>query len=123
MDPNLSLALVNLARFYADHGGPLADARQFAQKAKGAQPDDPAVNDTLGWVYCKLGQYASALSPLEAAVAKNPQEGKFQYHLGLAYLGAGQTMRARTVLHAALNLGLSPDEVQSAQAALQKAGS
>ncbi len=123
VDPNFYLAQVDLARLYADNGGSLADALQLAQKAKASQPDDPNVNDTLGWVYYKQGLYQSAIPVLEAAVARVPKVAEFQYHLGLVYLAAGQPAQAHTSLQTALNLGLSADEERDAQAALAKAGS
>jgi tetratricopeptide (TPR) repeat protein len=123
VDPNFYLALTNLARLYADHGGPLDEALRLAQKAKAAQPEDPNVNDALGWIYYKDGLYRSAVPVLEAAVAKSPQVGKFQFHLGMVYLASGQSAQARNALQTALNLGLSGDDTRSAQAALQKAGS
>jgi tetratricopeptide (TPR) repeat protein len=83
VDPNFYLAQTNLARLYADHGGPLDEALKLAQRAKVAQPDDPNVNDALGWIYYKDGLYRSAVPVLEAAVAKSPQVGKFQFHLGM----------------------------------------
>ncbi|HVI10630.1 MAG TPA: tetratricopeptide repeat protein [Candidatus Binatia bacterium] len=122
VDPNSYQCLSSLARLYADHGGSLTDALELAQKAKTLQPDDPGVNDTLGWVYYKQGLYRSAVPALEAAVAKNPQ-AKFQYHLGMAYLAAGQAAQAHSSLQAALQSGLSGEEARSAQDALQKAGS
>jgi Flp pilus assembly protein TadD len=104
-------------------GGSLSDALLLAQKAKSAQPDDAKVNDALGWIYYKDGLYRSAVPVLEAAVAKSPQVGKFQFHLGMVYLAAGQPVLARNTLQTALNLGLSAEDTRSAQEALQKAGS
>jgi Flp pilus assembly protein TadD len=123
VDPNFYLAQTNLARLYADHGGPLDEALRLAQKAKAAQPEDPNVNDALGWIYYKDGLYRSAVPVLEAAVRKSPQVGKFQFHLGMVYLASGQSAQARNALQTALNLGLSADDMRSAQEALQKAGS
>ena len=123
IDPDSYQALSNLARLYADHGGSLSDALELAQKAKSEQPNDPGVNDTLGWIYYKQGLYRSAVPPLEAAVAKSPQVAKFQFHLGMAYLAAGQSQQAHTTLQAALQAGLSGEDAKQAQAALQKAGS
>ena len=123
VDPNFYLAQTNLARLYADHSGPLDEALKLAQKAKAAQPDDPNVNDALGWIYYKDGLYRSAVPVLEAAVAKSPQVGRFQFHLGMVYLASGQSAQARSNLRAALNLGLSAEDAHSAQEALQKAGS
>ena len=123
VDPNSYQLMSNLASLYADHGGSLSDALQLAEKAKTEQPDDPVVNDSLGWVYYKQGLYRSAVPPLEAAVAKNPQVAKFQFHLGMAYLAAGQPAQARTSLQAALQSGLTGQDARSAQDALQKSGS
>ena len=123
VDPTFYLAQMNLARLYADHGGSLADALQLAQKAKASQPDDPNVNDTLGWVYYKQGLYRSAVPVLEAAVATDPRAAAFQFHLGMVYLAAGQPEKARTCLQTALNLGLSADDARAAQEALHKTGS
>ena len=123
IDSSFVLAQINLARLYADHGGPLVEALQLAQKAKAAQPDDPNVNDSLGWVYYRQGIYASAVPLLEAAVAKNSQNAIFQFHLGLVYLAAGQPTQGHVSLQAALNLGLSPQDARAAVEALQKSGS
>jgi tetratricopeptide (TPR) repeat protein len=123
VDPGSYQSMSNLARLYADHGGSLSDALDLAQKAKAGQPDDAGVNDTLGWVYYKQGLYRTAVPVLEAAVAKNPQVAKFQFHLGMAYLAAGQPAQAHSSLQTALQSGLSGDDAHSAQEALQKTGS
>jgi tetratricopeptide (TPR) repeat protein len=123
VDPNSYQAMSSLARLYGDHGGSLSEALELAQKAKSEQPDDPGVNDTLGWIYYKQGLYRSAVPVLEAAVAKNPQVAKFQFHLGMAYLAAGQPAQAHTSLQAALQSGLAGEDARSAQEALQKSGS
>jgi tetratricopeptide (TPR) repeat protein len=123
VDPDSYQSMSNLARLYTEHGGSLADALQLAQKAKSEQPDDPGVNDTLGWIYYKQGLYRSAVPPLEVAVSKNPQVAKFQFHLGMAYLAAGQIMQAHSSLQTALQSGLTGEDAHSAQDALQKSGS
>jgi len=123
VDPNSYQSMSNLARLYADHGGSLTDALELAEKAKTEQPDDPGVNDTLGWIYYKQGLYRSAVPPLEVAVSRNPQVAKFQFHLGMAYLAAGQTAQAHTSLQTALQSGLTGEDARSAQDALQKTGS
>jgi tetratricopeptide (TPR) repeat protein len=123
VDSNSYQAMSNLARLYGDHGGSLSEALELAQKAKTEQPDDPGVNDTLGWIYYKQGLYRSAVPVLEAAVAKSPQVAKFQFHLGMAYLAAGQPAQAHTSLQSALQAGLAGEDARSAQEALQKTGS
>ena len=123
VNPNSYESMSNLARLYADHGGSLSDALELAQKAKAEQPEDAGVNDTLGWVYYRQGLYRSAVPSLEAAVAKNPQVARFQFHLGMAYLAAGQPSQAHTCLQTALQAGLTGEDARSAQDALQKSGS
>jgi tetratricopeptide (TPR) repeat protein len=123
VDPSSYQAMSSLARLYADHGGSLSDALELAQKAKAQQPDDPAVNDALGWVYYKQGLYKSAVPVIEAAVRKNPQVAKFQFHLGMAYLAAGQPAQAHAALQTALEAGLSSEDAHAAQEALKKSGS
>ena len=123
VDPGSYQSMSNLALLYADHGGSLSDALELAQKAKAEQPDDSGVNDTLGWVYYRQGLYRTAVQALEPAVAKNPQVAKFQFHLGMAYLAAGQPAQAHTSLQTALQSGLSGEDARSAQEALQKTGS
>jgi tetratricopeptide (TPR) repeat protein len=123
VDPNSYQSMSNLARLYADHGGSLSDALELAQKAEAEQPDDAAVNDTLGWIYYKQGLYRLAVLSLEGAVAKSPQVAKFKFHLGMAYLAAGQPSQAHNSLQAALQSGLSGEDARSAQEALRKTGS
>lgn len=123
VDPDSYQAMSNLARLYANHGGSLSDALELAQKAKELQADDPGVNDTLGWIYYKQGLYRSAIPVLEAAATKSPQIAEFRFHLGMAYLAAGQPAQAHDSLQAALQSGLSGEDARAAREALQKAGS
>jgi len=123
VDPSSYQSMTNLALLYADHGGSLSDALELAQKAKADQPDDAGVNDTLGWIYYKQGLYRTAVQVLEPVVARNPQVAKFQFHLGMAYLAAGQPTQAHASLQTALQSGLSGEDARSAQEALQKTGS
>ena len=123
VDPDSYQSLSNLARLNADHGGSLSDALEMAQKAKAMQPDDPGANDTLGWILYKQGLYRSAVPVLESAVAKNPNAARYQYHLGMAYLAAGQPAQAHACLRTALQAGLNGEDARTAQEALQKTGS
>jgi len=58
-------------------------------------------------VYYKKQEPASAVPQLEKSVAKAPGNPIFQYHLGLAYAGAGQPDKARRALQEALRLNPS----------------
>jgi Tfp pilus assembly protein PilF len=87
---------------------------KFAQKAWGLAPDNPAVEDTLGWIYYEQGLYPLAVVQLEAATAKDGTAVR-EYHLAMAYLKAGRTERARQTLYAAIKLDPKLPEAQAAR--------
>jgi tetratricopeptide (TPR) repeat protein len=102
LEPKLALAKNNLAWLYSQHSGNLDLALKLAQEAKEAAPDDPHVSDTLGYILIQKGAYDSAIQHLNLAVSKDPNEPAYRYHIGLAYLKAGQLTQAKTNLQAAL---------------------
>jgi Flp pilus assembly protein TadD len=89
---------------YADAGENLDMALQLAQTAVAGMPDSPEALDTLGWVYYKKQLSSSAVSTLKQTVEKDPKSAVYHYHLGLAYVQAGDGSRARTSLERALSL-------------------
>jgi tetratricopeptide (TPR) repeat protein len=105
IDPRAAVAANNVAFLDAEANRNLDVALNRAQTAKSILPDDPDVNDTLGWIYYKQGQANLAIYPLEQSVAKDGSNPVFHYHLGLAYLKAGDSDKARASLERALKLG------------------
>jgi tetratricopeptide (TPR) repeat protein len=101
LDPRAAVAANNLAYMYADEGSNLDVALNLAQTAKAARPDDPDVNDTLGWVYYKRDLPNMARPPLEQSVRSNPEHPLYQLHMGLVYLKLGDKVRARAALERA----------------------
>jgi tetratricopeptide (TPR) repeat protein len=67
-------------------------------------PDDPSVDDTLGWVYYKKNLPALAVKPLEESIKKRPDSAEVLYHLGLTYAKLDDKTRAREALERALKL-------------------
>jgi len=65
------------------------EALKYAQQAGEISPDNPSVQDTLGWVYYKKAVYSTAVTYLEMAVAKEPTPQR-QFHLAACYLKAGK---------------------------------
>jgi tetratricopeptide (TPR) repeat protein len=104
LDARAPVAANNLAYMQAERGENLDRALNLAQTAKAALPDDPDVNDTLGWVYYKRDLASLAIPPLEQSVASSPSNPLYRYHLGLAYLKAGNKTKARAALEQALKL-------------------
>ena len=64
-------------------------------------PANASVQDTLGWVYYRRGNYAAAVEHLKLAVANGPTASR-QYHLAICYIKAGKRDLGQTVLWAAL---------------------
>jgi len=64
------------------------EALKYAQQDGELAPDNPSVQDTLGWIYYRKGIYGIAADHLKTAVAKEPTARR-QFHLGMAYLKAG----------------------------------
>ena len=69
----------------ADHKRELPRAEQLIRSALAAEPDNPALLDSLGWVLYQRGQYDEAQKALEKAIALSPGEPVILEHLGDVY--------------------------------------
>ena len=107
VDPGFAPAANNLAYLLADLNGDLNEALKLANIAKKANPDDPSIADTLGWVYYKRGLYPNAVSELSFAAEKLPENATVRYHLGMSHLKNGDKEKARQELEKALSLDSS----------------
>jgi Tfp pilus assembly protein PilF len=68
----------------------------------------------LGWIYYKKGLAGLAIDSIDFSVKKEPMRAAFQYHLGFAYLKAGDKANGKTWLERALKL--QPDSDMAAEA-------
>lgn len=118
MDPRAAVASNNLAWAYADKGDSLDTALQLAQTAKSQLPNNAEVNDTLGWIYYKKGLTTLAVAALREGASQAPANPLIHYHLGLAYMKAGDRVEARRSLEQALKLNPSFAEAEDAKRAL-----
>jgi Flp pilus assembly protein TadD len=119
VDSNNETAGNNLAFLLAEQNQDLTTALGYAQMARRKQPENPAIADTLGWVYYKMGNYVLARNQLLFAAAKDPAKPQFQYHLGMIYKGNKQTEEARAALTKAANSTATFAEKSLAQAGLK----
>lgn len=71
--------------------------------------DQPAFQDTYGWVLYQRGEYEQALPPLKGAADNLPNNIFVQYHLGMVYEKLGKKELAITQLERALELGDGAD--------------
>jgi tetratricopeptide (TPR) repeat protein len=118
IDANAAVAANNLAELTASEGGNLDVALKLAQTAKARLPNQPEVNDTLGWIYCQKGLAALAIGPLEQSVRKDPENRGYLAHLGIAYAKSGDRTKARDLLTKALAHGDDFAEAKDARSAL-----
>ncbi|MGB2716421.1 MAG: tetratricopeptide repeat protein [Vicinamibacterales bacterium] len=119
LDPDAAVAANNLAWIYATQGGNLDVALQLAQSAKRKLPDNPDVNDTLGYIYYKKDLHSLAIPALKASLAKNANSPIYHSHLGLAYAKAGDVENARQHLSSALKLQPDFEGAQEARRVLE----
>ena len=93
---NLAVLLLDQRSDQASH----ARALKLATALVGTK--EPTMLDTLGWAHYRARQYNEAVSLLERVVARAGQVPVFRYHLGMAYLGAGNRVGAKQQLREAV---------------------
>jgi Flp pilus assembly protein TadD len=113
VDQNNVAALNNLAYLLAE-SNQADEALKYAQQAKELAPDNPTIDDTLGWTHYRKGLYSSAVKYLESAVAKDGTARR-RYHLGMAYMKAGEQKKGQQALEAALKLDPKLPEAEAAR--------
>ena len=91
------VAANNLAWLYAQKGQSLDRALELAKLAHDRDPKNPAVMDTLGFVYLTRREYSQAVNVLKDAMqlARREEidkvtEASLREHLAAAYAGAGE---------------------------------
>jgi len=103
--PDFVAALNNLAYLYAEQLNDLNKAYDLARKARDKQGDDATINDTLGWVLYKRGEYQQALPILQGSAEKLADNPEVQFHLGMTAYMMGQTDLAKVALKKAASAG------------------
>lgn len=86
LNPAHWLAANNLAYLISNTSKSLPDlnhALDLAKKALVFRPNDPGIQDTIGWVHYKLGEYEKARGYLESAFTASPEHPEFNFHLGM----------------------------------------
>jgi tetratricopeptide (TPR) repeat protein len=122
IDPRAAVAANNLAWLYVESNRKLDEALQLAQTAQQQLPNEPNVNDTLGWIYYRKNLASQALTFLETAARISPNEPSHQLHLGLAYTQTGDWVKARAALNRALALKPDLGQLPEAKKALATIG-
>ncbi|MDG1462267.1 MAG: tetratricopeptide repeat protein [Gammaproteobacteria bacterium] len=105
-NPDMPAVVNNLAALIADFRQDVASlelALELLEGQKLIETGNPAFVDTVGWVHYRLGNNDVAVEYLEQAVAGAGQVPILHYHLGMAYLAAGNQMRAQEELDVAVS--------------------
>jgi tetratricopeptide (TPR) repeat protein len=92
--------LNNLAYLLVDTGTDVDRGLQLAQKAEELAPDNPAVNDTIGWAYYHKALNTNAIQYLTKAAGNGTP--RMKSHLALAYIKIGERKKAQALLQAAI---------------------
>ena len=101
LKPDSPSALNNLAYLYAERLNQPDKAYDLAQKARGLQPAEPVIADTLGWILYKKGDYQQSRTLLQESAQKLPNNPEIQFHLGMANYMMGDMDAARTAFRQA----------------------
>lgn len=86
INPDDPLALNYIGYSWAERGVRLPEALEYIKRAIEQRPDDGFIQDSLGWVYFKMGELQQAVEALEKAIALEPDDPTIYEHLGDAYL-------------------------------------
>lgn len=101
MDPDSVIALNALGYTLANLTDRYDEAYELIKRALDQKPDDPAIQDSMGWVLYRLGKLSEARAWLEKSYAVFP-DPEVAAHLGEVLWQAGSEQRAREVWQKAL---------------------
>ncbi|MHC4269220.1 MAG: tetratricopeptide repeat protein, partial [Planctomycetota bacterium] len=118
---NVWMAYNNLALIYATKmKNKMDEAVKLAERANELVPDNPAVNDTLGWIYYLDAKYDKAASLLRIAVRDETWNPTIRYHLGMVYYKKGLQREAITEMERALKISNTFPEAEEAEEVIEK---
>jgi tetratricopeptide (TPR) repeat protein len=116
MKPDYAHAYNALGYTLAEKTDRLVEARDLIEKAYKLAPEDPFIEDSLGWVFYRMGQVNVALKHLQTAYSNRP-DPEIAAHLGEVLWKSGQRDEAQKIWRAAL--AENPDH-ESLLAVMQK---
>lgn len=95
-NPKNATALNALGYTLADHTDRLDEALSLIKQAQALAPKDPAIIDSLGWVYYRMGRIEESLKLLEQAYKVFP-DPEVAAHLGEVLWQLGEHDKARDI--------------------------
>jgi len=116
--PNEPQFLNNLAYVYLNNGN--SKALSIAEQAHKLAPDQPATNDTLGWILVNTGQIEQGLHYLRNAHSLLSQDSEIRYHIAVALNQLQRQEEAKQELQEALKGEAIFNGREQAKALLEK---
>jgi len=107
-EPKNAQALNALGYTLIDKTQRVEEGLEYVKKALKLEPDDPAIHDSMGWAYYRLGQYDESLKYLRRAFEKL-KDAEIAAHLGEVLWVAGEHEAAKEVWNAALEQAPNDD--------------
>ncbi len=101
MKPDYAHAYNALGYTLAEKTNRLQEAKDLIEKAYKLSPDDPFIQDSMGWVEYRLGHVQEALKQLQLAYTSRP-DPEIAAHLGEVLWKSGQHDQAQKIWRAAL---------------------
>jgi len=102
--PGAGVLTNNLAMLLVERTDDASRTRALELVATLTQSDDPAVLDTVGWVYYRVGRIDDAKRYLDRAVLRQPNAPLLRYHQARALADGGDATGARVALAEALKV-------------------
>ena len=107
-EPENAQALNALGYTLIDKTEQLKRGLGYIKKALKLEPEDPAIHDSIGWAYYRLGQYDEALKYLRRAFEKL-KDAEIAAHLGEVLWVAGDREEAQKIWNSALEQAPNDD--------------
>ena len=108
LEPENAQALNALGYTLVDKTELIEEGLNYIKKAYKLQPNDGAINDSMGWAYYRLGQYDEALRFLRVAFEKL-KDSEVAAHLGEVLWVAGEREAAQEIWNSALQQAPNDD--------------
>jgi tetratricopeptide (TPR) repeat protein len=100
LDPDHAHAYNALGYTLADHNTRLPEALELITQALDLSPDDPYIQDSMGWVKYRMGDKEAAVMYLQRAYSRRP-EPEIGTHLGEVLWAQGRHDEARAIFASA----------------------
>ncbi len=94
LEPDHAEALNYLGYTWADNNVNLEKALEYIQKSMNLKPGSGYIQDSLGWVYFRMGKLDLAIQEINAALLLEPDDPNIYEHLGDIYQKQGKRKKA-----------------------------